>query len=126
MRLFARFVVLFAALFFGTVPIALGQDRGPGLIRDAEIENIIRDYSTPIFNAAGLDASAVEINLVNDPRLYDLYDYACYGDGDITLPALASALEQGQDVLSVPNLYFRDADGSVRFTFPQAVGSLKK
>ena len=69
MRLFARFVVLFSALFFGTVPIALGQDRGPGLIRDAEIENIIRDYSTPIFNTAGLDASAVEINLVNDPRL---------------------------------------------------------
>lgn len=47
----------------------MGQDRGSGLIRDAEIENIIREYSTPIFNAAGLDASAVEINLVNDPRL---------------------------------------------------------
>lgn len=69
MRSFVRLVVLIAVLIFGTAPFALGQNRGPGLIRDAEIENIIRDYSTPIFNAAGLDASAVQINLVNDARL---------------------------------------------------------
>ncbi len=34
-----------------------------------EMENIIRDYSTPIFNAAGLDAESVSIHIVNDPRL---------------------------------------------------------
>lgn len=39
------------------------------LIRDAEIENIIRRYATPIFNAAGLSADAVNIYLVGDDRL---------------------------------------------------------
>ncbi len=39
------------------------------LIRDAEIENIIRSYSTPIFDAAGLADEAVSIHLVQDDRL---------------------------------------------------------
>ena len=69
MRPLVRLVALITVLIVGTIPPALGQNRGLGLIRDAEIENIIRDYSTPIFNAAGLDASAVRIHLVNDQRL---------------------------------------------------------
>ncbi len=39
------------------------------LIRDAEIENTIRAYATPLFAAAGLDPSSVEVHLVNDKRL---------------------------------------------------------
>ena len=39
------------------------------LIRDAEIESIIRAYADPIFDAAGLESSAVRIYLVNDIRL---------------------------------------------------------
>jgi predicted Zn-dependent protease len=39
------------------------------LIRDAEIETIIRTYATPIFEAAGLAPSDIKINLVNDSRL---------------------------------------------------------
>jgi len=39
------------------------------LVRDAEIENIIRHYATPIFNAAGLSAEAVSIHLVGDDQL---------------------------------------------------------
>ncbi len=38
-------------------------------IRDTEIENTIRVYSTPLFAAAGLDAGSVKIYLVNDRRL---------------------------------------------------------
>jgi predicted Zn-dependent protease len=38
----------------------------PGLIRDAEIEHNIRTLATPIFAAAGLTPSSVEINLVDD------------------------------------------------------------
>lgn len=38
-------------------------------IRDAEIENIIRAYATPLFAAAGLDPSAVDIYLVKDKTL---------------------------------------------------------
>lgn len=69
MRSLIHFVVLCTALAVGLIQPAFGQDRGIGLIRDAEIENIIRDYSTPIFNAAGLDAESVSIHIVNDPRL---------------------------------------------------------
>lgn len=36
------------------------------LIRDAEIESTIRSYATPIFRAAGLEPSAVEIYLIRD------------------------------------------------------------
>lgn len=48
---------------------AAGQGRAPSLVRDAEIERIIRDYATPIFTAAGLEPDAVRIHLVNDPAL---------------------------------------------------------
>ena len=40
-----------------------------GFIRDAEIENIIRGWWTPIIQAAGLDPQAVHIYIVNDPTL---------------------------------------------------------
>jgi len=39
------------------------------LIRDAEIENTIRAYATPVFLAAGLEPSAINIYLVNDNTL---------------------------------------------------------
>ena len=38
-------------------------------IRDAEVENTIRDFGAPIFQAAGLDPAAVRILLINDPSL---------------------------------------------------------
>jgi predicted Zn-dependent protease len=40
--------------------------RGLGIVRDAEIEQLLRDYATPIFKAAGINASAAKIILVND------------------------------------------------------------
>lgn len=45
------------------------EARGTSLIRDAEIENTIRDYATPVFRAAGLVPEAINIYLVNDPSL---------------------------------------------------------
>ena len=38
-------------------------------IRDAEIESTIPNYSTPLFEAVGLDAAAVEVHLINSKRL---------------------------------------------------------
>ena len=35
-----------------------------GLIRDAEIESLLRDYSRPIFNAAGLSRQNINIHLI--------------------------------------------------------------
>ncbi len=39
------------------------------LIRDAEIEHIIRVYSGPIFSAAGIAADDVKVHIVNDRRI---------------------------------------------------------
>ncbi len=39
------------------------------LIRDAETEYLMREFSNPIFKAAGLDPDAVKIHLVNDSSL---------------------------------------------------------
>jgi len=49
-------------------PYALADD-SPDIIRDAEIENNIRAWATPIFTAAGLDPNAVHIYIINDPTL---------------------------------------------------------
>ena len=41
----------------------------PRLIRDAEIENTIRAWASPVFEAAGLNAADVDIYLVNDSSI---------------------------------------------------------
>jgi predicted Zn-dependent protease len=38
------------------------------IVRDAEIEALVRDYARPIFKAAGLSKSGIDIILINDPR----------------------------------------------------------
>lgn len=40
-----------------------------GLIRDAEIELVLREYSTPIFEVAGLHPQAVQIFIINDKSI---------------------------------------------------------
>ncbi len=40
--------------------------QGIPVVRDAEIEALVRDYSRPIFNAAGLSKAGIQIVLVND------------------------------------------------------------
>ena len=48
--------------------LAAAQDE-ISFIRDAEIEGTIRAYATPLFTAAGLDAGAIHIYLVNDHQI---------------------------------------------------------
>ncbi|MGE0733692.1 MAG: M48 family metalloprotease [Alphaproteobacteria bacterium] len=63
------------AIVLLVVPHAAGaqqqprRDTGPGLIRDAEIETILRIYAKPVLEASGLGADNVQIHIVNDPRL---------------------------------------------------------
>jgi predicted Zn-dependent protease len=45
------------------------REKGPSLIRDAEIESLMRLYTKPIFHAAGLNPEAVHVYLINDPRI---------------------------------------------------------
>lgn len=54
------------ALLFQPAP-AMAQSRSIPVVRDAEIEALVRDYARPIFKAAGLTKSGIDIILVNDP-----------------------------------------------------------
>ena len=66
-----RILCLWGALllsgFAATLPAA-AQD-GMRMIRDTEIENTIRVYIAPLYEAAGLDPNAVKVHLVNDSTL---------------------------------------------------------
>ncbi len=48
---------------------AAAQEGRVRLLRDAEIEHIIRIYATPLFDAAGLDPAAISVYLIDDDRL---------------------------------------------------------
>lgn len=66
-RLLAGCISLIAVL---ALPFAASaQGRSISLIRDAEIEATIRAYADPIFKAAGLEASNIQVHLVNDERI---------------------------------------------------------
>lgn len=64
----ALLTLILAAAMLGS---SLGQARAQGisLIRDTEIERIIRAYAAPIFKAANLDPQAIRLHLVNDDSL---------------------------------------------------------
>ncbi len=64
----ASFVVALSLAVSPAIPVS-AQSRSPGLIRDAEVERIIRAYATPLFQAAALDAESVRIYLVNDDSI---------------------------------------------------------
>ena len=50
-----------------TVEPAAAQ--GIDLIRDTEIERMLKSYEDPIATAAGLDPAAIKIYIVNDPNI---------------------------------------------------------
>ena len=56
--------IMAAALFISTVTVA--QAQRVRIIRDAEIETLLRDYAEPIFKAAGIGSQGAEIIIVND------------------------------------------------------------
>lgn len=60
---------LVLALVAPPTPAAAQQTNRRSFIRDAEVENTIRAYATPLFQAAGLDPDAVRVHLLVDPSL---------------------------------------------------------
>ncbi len=69
MRKHLSIVFASALLVFTQVSQSYAQDRGPYLIRDAEIESILKGYARPIFKAAGLDPDAVEMHIIASKEL---------------------------------------------------------
>jgi predicted Zn-dependent protease len=67
LRILSRILSVLLVASLALVGEARAQD--VGLLRDAEIEDIIRTYATPIWHAAGLDPDAVHIYIVADPTL---------------------------------------------------------
>jgi predicted Zn-dependent protease len=65
-------IVTAAALLMASWPIrpVAAQDddgKGPPLLRDAETEELLRDYTRPILRAAGLEKQNIQIVIINDP-----------------------------------------------------------
>ncbi len=76
MTLFARRIsaTLCAALLtltsVGEVhAVAKKKPSGPALIRDAEIEGLLRLYTKPVFQAAGINPGAVKVYVINEPSI---------------------------------------------------------
>jgi predicted Zn-dependent protease len=62
-----RVIALIAVAATTLGPVAAqGPGRKPSLVRDAETEQLLRDYAVPIFRAAGINAGATKIFLVNE------------------------------------------------------------
>jgi predicted Zn-dependent protease len=61
--------VLLAATFAVAPAPAAPKDNGPNLIRDAEIENLLRQFARPIFKAAKINDSSVTVYLIADDSI---------------------------------------------------------
>jgi len=66
-RVVASLVLAVLTVLAGNAAAQAQQGRLP-VVRDAEIEALVRDYARPIFKAAGLSRSGIDIILVNDTR----------------------------------------------------------
>ena len=62
---FFRALALTAAVSLALAPLPACAE-GVEIIRDAEIEQLLREYATPVLSAAGLKTGAVKIILVGD------------------------------------------------------------
>lgn len=67
-RIYRRVVLVVILLVIATSPAGARGER-PSLIRDAEIEHTIREFATPLFNAAGLTPQSIRIYIVGDDAL---------------------------------------------------------
>lgn len=61
--------ILLAVTMMASPTVSFAQPQGISLIRDAEIEKVLRGYIDPIVTAAGLNPSSVKLYLVNDAQL---------------------------------------------------------
>lgn len=69
-RIFTGLLALVLTLVTA-IPAEAAKQREPGplLIRDAEIEGLMRLYTRPIFKAAGINPGSARVYLINDPRI---------------------------------------------------------
>jgi predicted Zn-dependent protease len=66
--------VAFSVVFVAIAPVSADVGTAGGgprvsLIRDAEIEGLLRLYSTPLFRAAGINPGSARVYIINDPSI---------------------------------------------------------
>ncbi len=59
---------LVVAMSLGVAPSFVGaqENKGPRLLRDTEIEQLLREYTRPILRAAGLEKQNIQVVIIND------------------------------------------------------------
>jgi predicted Zn-dependent protease len=65
----SRLTALCTAIALAISPIssALGQEaKGPPVLRDAEAEQLLRDYTRPVLRAAGLEKQNIQVVIINE------------------------------------------------------------
>jgi predicted Zn-dependent protease len=67
-RAIALATVAAVALANGPTRAQTGANAGIPMIRDAEIEQLLRDYTTPIFKVAGLSNQNIQVVIINDKQ----------------------------------------------------------
>jgi predicted Zn-dependent protease len=66
-RLFSRLTALLTAAAVMLTPIAASAQQGDiRLLRDTEIEQLLRDYTRPILRAAGLEKQNIQVVIINN------------------------------------------------------------
>ncbi len=65
-RIFRVLLAFSFGITFG-LQQAFAQGGGIAVVRDAEIEQLLREYAAPVLKASGLANSGIEIIIVNDP-----------------------------------------------------------
>jgi len=59
-------VVTAAALTIAPMPARAQENKGPSLLRDTEIEQLLRDYTRPILRTAGLEKQNIQVVIINE------------------------------------------------------------
>jgi predicted Zn-dependent protease len=60
-------VVTGTALALAPMAAPAQENKGPKVLRDSEIEQLLRDYTKPILRAAGLEKQNIQVVIINDP-----------------------------------------------------------
>ena len=55
------------ALTLAPLPIHAEEEKGPSFLRDAETEQLLREYTRPILRSAGLERQNIQVVIINDP-----------------------------------------------------------
>lgn len=62
----ATALVTASAILCGTLPAHAQERRGPPLLRDAETEQLLKEYTRPILRNAGLEKQNIQVVIIND------------------------------------------------------------